>query len=52
MFETNIAFVDHLHIGTTPKQQAGTNNPKILGHPNKDPQHDKEQGAGFWRAVQ
>jgi hypothetical protein len=29
MFETNIAFVNHLYIGPTTKQQAGANNPKI-----------------------
>jgi hypothetical protein len=52
VFETNVAFVDHLHIGSAASKQKGTDNTNGDGDSRVRPFHDGGQTAGFSLSMQ
>ena len=52
VFETNVAFVDHLYVGSAASKQKGTDDTNGDGDSRVRPFHDSGQTAGFSLSMQ
>ena len=52
VFESNVAFVDHLHVGSAASKQKGTDDTNGDGDSRARPFHDSGQTAGFSLSMQ